>query len=251
MSTDHAWVEWGRHDPYYAVITDPKFRRHALTDDARRLFFDSGSHHIEWVLERCRRIVDPGFKPSRAIDFGCGVGRVAIPLARQVQSVVGVDVSPAMLEEAGRNATAMGVDNVSWVASDDQLSRVEGRFDLVHSCIVFQHIDVDRGRALFARLVDLLSPGGVAAIQITYAKAQYEANFGQPPAPEGTKGRAGGVLKVITRRFGGDPDMQMNAYALGELAFLLQRRGVPSFHAEFTDHGGELGVFLFFARPAA
>jgi predicted O-methyltransferase YrrM len=155
-----------------------------------------------------------------------------------------------MLEEASRNAGSMCVDNVSWVVSDDTLSRVDGVFDLVHSCIVFQHIDVNRGRTLFARLVDLLAPGGVAAIQITYAKARHADSFGQPPIAM-PKADRGGVLRAFTRRLGGDPEMQMNAYPLGELAFMLQKRGVRSFHAEFTDHGGELGVFLFFARPAA
>jgi hypothetical protein len=45
--------------------------------------------------------------------------------------------------------------------------------------------------------------------------------------------------------------MQMNAYNLSELAYMLQSVGVRSMHVEFTDHGGELGVFLFFRKPAA
>jgi len=32
------------------------------------------------------------------------------------------------------------------------------------------------------------------------------------------------------------------------VAYLLQTAGIPGFHAEFTDHGGELGVFLYFQR---
>ena len=48
-----------------------------------------------------------------------------------------------------------------------------------------------------------------------------------------------------------DPEMQMNPYQLSELAFLLQSAGIPGFQAQFTDHGGELGVFLFFKKPAA
>ena len=43
----------------------------------------------------------------------------------------------------------------------------------------------------------------------------------------------------------------MNPYSLSELAFMLQSAGVTQFHTAFTDHGGELGVFLFFGKPAS
>lgn len=244
MTTDHAWVRWGRADPYYAVITDPRFRRGALTDDARREFFASGEAHARWVLAMARARVRADFAPRRALDFGCGVGRVAIPLAAEVDAVVGVDVSPHMLEEAERNAAHLGCNRTTWVLSDDTLSRVEGSFDLVHTCIVLQHIDIPRGRTLFRRMVELVAPGGVGALQVTYAKAAHADRFGQPPAVTTPR-------LPITRLFSGDPEMQMNAYPLGELAFILQSAGIPSFSAEFTDHGGELGVFLFFGRPPA
>lgn len=270
MSTDQAWVKWGRQDPYFAVITNEKFRSANLTDAARKEFFDSGRYHANYVLDRCRRLIDPAFAPQRALDFGCGVGRVTLPLAEKVARVVGVDVSPEMLAEARRNADRMDVRNVDWLPSDDGLSAVQGPFDLVHSCITFQHIDVPRGRVLFSRLLDLLAPGGLGAIQITYAKAVHADTFGQPPAPAPAPAPAppapAGVRTVmlegrrnVMSRLGlgtrdepqGDPEMQMNPYQLSELAFLLQSAGVQGFQAQFTDHGGELGVFLFFKKPAA
>jgi hypothetical protein len=38
----------------------------------------------------------------------------------------------------------------------------------------------------------------------------------------------------------------MNPYNMTEILFLMQTAGVSRFHADFTDHGGELGLFLFF-----
>ena len=35
---------------------------------------------------------------------------------------------------------------------------------------------------------------------------------------------------------------------MNELLFLMQKAGVWRFHTEFTDHGGELGVFVFFQK---
>lgn len=247
--TDTAWVQWGERDPYFAVITDPKYRSVQLTEAARDEFFATGRWHARHVLDAVRRHVAADFQPKRALDFGCGVGRVALPLAEQVAEVVGVDVAPAMLAEASRNATARGQTNVTWALSDDALAAVEGPFDLVHSCITFQHIDVARGRRLFQRLLELLAPGGAGAIQVTYAKIGHAATFGQPPVREPEPGnRPGATLRPLTPPPARDPEMQMNAYPLGELAFLLQRAGIRQFHTEFTDHGGELGVFLFFGK---
>ena len=248
MSTDEAWLQWGERDPYFAVITDAQYRSGQITEEARTRFFDSGRWHAGYVLNACSRLIGGRFSARRALDFGCGVGRVALPLAETIESVVGVDVSPAMLAEARRNAQTLGRSNLEWLLSDDTLSSVQGRFDLVHSCITLQHIDIPRGRRFFARLLELIEPGGVGAIQVTYAKNRHADSFGQPPpapaAPAGLRARLG----LMTPN--ADPEMQMNAYPLGELAFILQSAGVAQFTAEFTDHGGELGVFLFFSKPA-
>ena len=46
-----------------------------------------------------------------------------------------------------------------------------------------------------------------------------------------------------------DPEIQMNPYNVNELFFKLQSVGIHKFHVEFTDHGGELGLFLYFQKP--
>jgi SAM-dependent methyltransferase len=244
MSTDAAWEEWGRRDPYFGVITDPKFRRAGITENARRDFFASGEAHVHGVLSTIRKHIDPGFAPRTVLDFGCGVGRLLIPFAKIAEDVVGLDVSPSMLQEAQRNCDEQQVRNVRLFGSDDVLSPLTRPIDLIHSCIVFQHIPVDRGRALFSKLLQQLTAGGVGAIQLTYSKTRFESTYGLAP-PE--------LPAVATPNpraaADADPLMQMNPYNLNEILFLMQRRGVIRFHAEYTDHGGELGIFLFFQVP--
>lgn len=256
MSTDLAWMDWGEQDPYFAVITDPKYRSAALTEEARNEFFATGRYHLAYVLHQIRRGIDANFAPKRMLDFGCGVGRVALPMAEHAEHVAGIDVSPAMLAEFERNCVARNVHNVSLHKSLDELSGSAGTYDLVHSCIVFQHIDVQRGRQMFDQLLSLLAVNGIGAIQITYGKAAHPDTYGQPPAPVAP--RAAPVAEEPGKRalftFGAkprsDPEMQMNPYNLSEIAYLLQSAGVEQFNAQFTDHGGELGVFLFFRKPA-
>ena len=46
-----------------------------------------------------------------------------------------------------------------------------------------------------------------------------------------------------------DPEMQMNPYNVNELLFFIQSQDIRNLYVEFTDHGGELGVFLYFQKP--
>jgi SAM-dependent methyltransferase len=243
LSTDTAWEEWGRRDAYFGVLTDPKFRRSSMTKQVREDFFASGRWQVDYVLQMVRKHIDQGFEPKRILDFGCGVGRTLLAFAVDEREVVGLDVSPSMLQEAQANCEEYGARNVRLVPSDDELSFVTDQFDLVHSTMVFQHIPVERGRAIFSKLLQHLRPGGVGAVQVTYSKAHFALTHGVAPAV----GREG--TKIQNASVHADPEMQMNPYNMNEWLFLMQRQGVVRFQAEFTDHGGELGLFFFFQKP--
>jgi SAM-dependent methyltransferase len=242
MSTDVAWEEWGRRDPYFGVITNPKFRRGGLNEDAKREFFGDGETLVKYLFATIHRHIDPQFTPKRVLDFGCGVGRLLVPFAGVAEEVVGLDVSPSMLDEARRNCEERQLRNVSLLPSDDDLSALSGTFDLIHSFIVFQHIPIQRGRAIFGKLLRHLRPGGVGAIHLTYSKTRFASTHGVAPpslprpatTPQSIPGDA-------------DPEMQMNPYNMNEILFQLQCLGVQRMYVEFSDHGGELGAFLFFS----
>jgi SAM-dependent methyltransferase len=246
-STDSAWEEWGRRDPYFGVITDPRFRRSAMDEPAKRAFFESGEPHVQHVLATIRKHFDPDFAPRRVLEFGCGVGRLLVPFAAIAQDVVGLDVSPSMLQEARQNCDERQLRNVRLLRSDDDLSAAGAdTFDLVHSCIVFQHIPANRGRVIFRNLLQRLCPGGMGAIHFTYSKTRFADTYGVPPPELASPGVA-----ISGRSGDADPEMQMNPYNMNEILFLMQQRGVQQCHVEFTDHGGELGVFLYFSRAAS
>jgi 2-polyprenyl-3-methyl-5-hydroxy-6-metoxy-1,4-benzoquinol methylase len=125
MSTDAAWEEWGRRDPYFGVITDPKFRMSAMDAVIKKEFFDSGESDVHYVMTLIKKFIDPGFAPKRVLDFGCGVGRTLVPLAKLAEQVVGIDVSRSMLQEARKNCDARQLRNVSLLESDDDLTTVK------------------------------------------------------------------------------------------------------------------------------
>ena len=157
--------------------------------------------HINHVMEVCRRHLDRSFSPKRVLDFGCGTGRLVIPLAEMADYVLGLDVSDSMLLEAQKNCNAYALNNVHLLKSDDTLSCLDGCFDFIHSFIVFQHIPVKRGKRIFAKLLNHLADGGICAVQFTYSKAIFEKRNGMPPIE-------GPIRKLInmTKRFVGKLD---------------------------------------------
>jgi len=249
--SDRDWERFARSDPYWAVVTDPRFTRGRLNQDGLRSFFEAGARHIDVIFDAIHRFVQPGFAPERALDFGCGVGRLTVPLARRARQVVAVDVSETMLREARANCAARGLANVAFRLSDDRLSAVTEEFNLVHSFIVLQHIPCRRGERLFRALVARLADGGVGVIHVTYSK--------EPPAPSRSFGGrllgwargCGRGVRALARGLGlhaGRPLMQMNDYHLNPLFLQLQGAGVRRVHVEYTDHGGCYGVILMFRK---
>jgi ubiquinone/menaquinone biosynthesis C-methylase UbiE len=71
---------------------------------------------------------------DRVLDVGCGFGDTAIKLAQRVGPtghVVGVDCCDAFLNQARRDAEALGLTNISFVRGDAEVSLPVDEFDFV------------------------------------------------------------------------------------------------------------------------
>jgi len=251
MNTDKAWQEWGENDPYFGVYTNEKFRLENLTADSKNEFFASGEKYIQQILTNINKKIDPSFHPATALDFGCGTGRLLLPLAKLCNSVVGVDVSEGMLSEAKNNLSAF--NNVKLYKSDDQLSEVEEtQFDLVNTYIVLQHIPQKRVLVIFNKLVQLVAKNGVGVIHLTFAKTKFKNNFGI--APNSILGKIKSTLAQFKKtalnilNSSSDPEMQMNLHSLNQVFFILQEAGINNFYSETTNHDGAIGMTIYFKK---
>lgn len=224
MGTDRDWEAWGQNDPYYGVLSKEDFRIDALSADTRQAFFDSGEQHVDALLHTIRNTFCADFRPQRSLDFGCGVGRLLIPLARRSDHATGVDVSPSMLAEAARNCAAFNITNVELVASDDSLSEARGEYDLIHSHIVFAHIDPRRGTAIIEALAARVRVGGFIAVQVLYScnatpwkRGLVKLRYRLP------------VVNALRNLMRGrplrEPAMQLHVYDLPKLMRMLRQAG--------------------------
>jgi SAM-dependent methyltransferase len=108
------------------------------------------------LAERVRRFVSPA-GTERALDAGCGAGALAFALAPFVREVVGLDLSPELLEHARERAA--DVPNASFVEGDlTALPFAGAAFDLVGTLRTLHH--VPRPELVVAELVRVTRPGG-------------------------------------------------------------------------------------------
>lgn len=254
MGTDADWERFAQADPYFAVRTDPAYRN----GGARDQFFATGERLVADILSVLQAHFEAPERFDVALDFGCGVGRILLPLASRSECAIGVDVAPTMLRECRKNVEQRGLRNVVLRESDDELSRLEeyrGRVSLITSTIVFQHIPPDRGTRIFTRLVDLLAPGGWACVHLTFAS--HISNLPSEIGPTTGIGFAyyqrigpAGLVRMCEIDMQ-EPVMQMNHYSLNEISCLLIARGISSFLCRPTDHDGTIGGEMYFRRPLA
>lgn len=83
---------------------------------------------------------------DRLLDVGCGSGKLAVGLAPWVAHVTGVDLTPAMLDQARALQAQSGLTNIEWRQADSTaLPVADGAFDLVVSRAMFHHAANPRG----------------------------------------------------------------------------------------------------------
>lgn len=162
MSHDF-WERAAQIDPLWAILSDP-------TKQGRRWdlqsFFETGRREVSVLLYQLRQLgrLPPG--NGRALDFGCGVGRLTQALGATFAEVVGVDVSPTMIRLAERLNRRPGT--VQYVLNQSSgLNRLgSNQFEFIYSDIVLQHLEPEVAKIFIREFLRLLAPGGVTVFQL-------------------------------------------------------------------------------------
>lgn len=157
------WTELGASDPLWAILTDPSKTGNRWNEDD---FFATGVAQVNEMMVRIACMC-PRAGKRRALDFGCGVGRLTQPLGAHFEEVIGVDISSSMVERA-RSYNRWG-DRCRYVVNDTHDLRIfpDGHFDFICSYIVLQHMQPRYAREYIAEFVRVLAPGGVLLFQLT------------------------------------------------------------------------------------
>ena len=166
------WDARAQEDCYYYVACEQK--------DHGDAFWSGGADIVSYVANSFDmwNPTDPGAEeqPSRALEIGCGPGRLMAHMGKRMTEVYGVDVSPEMIRQAKSIHTAKNLHFAT--VSDPVLDMHEDEsLDLVYSFAVFQHIpNKDIVKSYLAESFRILRPGGLLATQFCMRAPDYQHN---------------------------------------------------------------------------
>ena len=243
------WNAYARSEPYFAVLTDPRFLRARFDERAEEEFFQTGENYVIRLLEVARQYLTPLFEPHSVLELGCGPGRVATAFADRLPAseIVAVDAAPAMLELAAENGRRRGVTNIHY-QSLDELLRSTHRFDLVNASIVFHHIDPSSGMPLLAEMLGRIADGGVGVFTFVYRRNSGRA-IDAVRRMRRSVPAVNRAAQLLLRKPAGLPFLHPYVYDLSAVLAAFDAAGCREVHI-LSEAQGDLEVATIFARRA-
>jgi ubiquinone/menaquinone biosynthesis C-methylase UbiE len=197
-----------------------------FTQQAER-FAQAATVRSEEILERIFRMTQTGPEDS-VLDVACGAGTLACAFARVAHHVTGIDLTPAMLEQARKNQAMQNLANISWeLGNVTHLPCGDGQFDIVSCRFAFHHFP--EPLAVLQEMVRVCRIGG----RIVVADS----------APAASKAEAFNAMEKMR-----DPS-HVRAMPVEELAALFASAGLPDPGIETLRLPGDLDSLLTRSFP--
>ena len=248
-----AWEDWGSVDPLYAVLTDPKYRGNG--GDINE-FLASGEEFVSNVVAQCDGL---GLAKSheRALDFGCGVGRLTAPLSARFETMIGLDISQNMVDRARELHRERSNCSFELHREADLRRFPDGYFDLVLSVLVLQHLPSEVAILRYLdEFVRVLRPKGALVVQLpslvppptALPKANTRAGIRMRSGL--LLRRLGGNPNLLYRRLGWVPEMTMTAVSEEQTRTTIENAGAKVVFATppDVDAGGTKSRIYFATR---
>ena len=162
------WSRMGDAEPYHSVLTDPKWASANMTSqEIVDAFYETGRGDMNRLDKWLARAGTPLPKTSICAEYGCGVGRSTIWLARRYERVLAMDISEPHLALARARAAKEGLTNIDFVhvRSKADLDLLRDT-DLFYSQIVLQHNPPPLITEILSSAFAGLRPGGLAYFQV-------------------------------------------------------------------------------------
>lgn len=240
------WERFGELDALGAILTERDGEQGPWSVDR---FLATGPPEIERIRQAAEGF-GLSFGGARALDFGCGVGRLTRPLCERFERVDGVDVARSMLERA---QALHGSGRVRWLHNDraDLGQLGDAAYDLVLSLITLQHLPPRIGARFIGEFFRVVRPGGSVFFQLpTRSHPSSERLL----AESSLKQRALALLpacwlEAYRRARTGGPRMDMFGLPRGEVEGLIRAAGGELVGVQSVADAGDLLPSLrYFAR---
>lgn len=157
-----SWDTFGQTDPMWAVLAYADKMGNRWEPEE---FFTTGREEIDRLLQWLKSL---GTLPEygRALDFGCGLGRLSQAIATHFAEVDGVDIAPSMLEQARQFNQHGERCRYHLNANADLRLFADQQFDFVVTLITLQHVEPRYSTAYLEEFLRVLKPKGLLVFQL-------------------------------------------------------------------------------------
>ncbi|PWT84834.1 MAG: hypothetical protein C5B58_04065 [Acidobacteria bacterium] len=220
-----AWESLGDERLFHSVLTDDRYLPSQFGDFAAE-FWQSGEVEAWDLAGHLASLGLVNLEDAVVLEFGCGVGRVSIPLAAIARSVVAYDISERHLEFARKRATALGRTNMQVLAIGSGLPVDFEPCDVFYSRIVLQHNPPPIIGEVIKRLIRSLRSGGVGVVQVPTYCVGYRFSISE-------------ALRSPIKL-----DMDMHCYPQASLFSLIADEGARLIQVRDDDAPGRRDLFV-------
>lgn len=121
--------------------------------EVNKVQLDIRTGHQQTIDKVLTWISDENNTKKTVCDAGCGVGSLALPMAKKFKQVFASDISSSMTNEASRRAKAQSIKNVKFEVSD--MEALKGSYDTVTCIDVMIHYPTDKMYGIVGKLGNL------------------------------------------------------------------------------------------------
>lgn len=192
-------------------------------------FYDRLIEPMQMGVRRVALDVVPPRSEWQVLDVGCGTGTGLAHYAEVGCTVVGVDVSPAMLEEANAR---MGDRAELHLTDGDTLPFDDDRFDLVTTSMVLHEVPTDARETFVREMARVAKPNGrMLLIDFCFGRLR------------GWKGPTLRALSSVVERFSGHYSGYRSFKASGGVPWVLASAGL-TIEREKIVAGGNVAIYV-------
>jgi cyclopropane fatty-acyl-phospholipid synthase-like methyltransferase len=132
---DNYWEIFSKENAYFYIVSDKKMN--SSDETMLKHFFMSGEIGTEHSFKYVNKYI---LNREKALEIGCGIGRLTIPHSKLFKTIYAVDISETMLDKLRKNIKEKKINNIKaflpYEAWDEH-----SNIDYAYSFIVFQHIE--------------------------------------------------------------------------------------------------------------
>jgi len=124
-----------------------------------------GEREIEELMQYIKSL-ELDIPQGKALDFGCGIGRLTQPLCRHFDQVYGVDIAPTMVELANKY-NRYSNKCYYYLNENEGLGLFsDNNIDFIYSAVAFQNIAPFYSKKYIQEFLRILAPNGLIVFEI-------------------------------------------------------------------------------------